>query len=595
MIVDPIPLAGPSVTHREIECAADAAAVGWNMREAWYIRSFRRLVAAAVGQRHAYATSGRAGALHMAMAALGVGPGDEVLVPEIADVSLAYGVLYTGARPVFCDIDPRTLCLSPEAAAQRITGATRAVIAAHLYGQPCDMGGITSFARAHGLAVVEDATQGLGGHYCGAPAGSFGLFTVMSFSGREVVTCGEGGMLLGADEVLMRKAVKAGVLGRSGCNPFVHDASGFEYPMSNLQAAFGTAQMERLPELLDKKRLIASWYGERLAGVPGIRLPGEAPGTRSGFLMPLVFLEDASIVRTTFLRRLRASGVIAAPVFYPLSSMPVFAKADNPAAYGAGARALLLPGGHNRTEDEIDYVCSVVRALLADRSAPAARVLPGGWLLYKSDVLETIARAKKERLTLPFAHDGADYALRSLTAEDVEKPELVRLLADFRRENMHVFLRRYPVTDESMQRTMRVYLECARDFLLFFVTGGGTIFGHMGLDDFDFQKRECVAEGFMMRPDAPRGLAAAASETMYDWARDRLGIRRVYNHVVGSNRKVRLLAAAQGFREVNRTALYLQELPNGEAVFRPMYIQGHDRPDEYFVFSAKDLPPPGES
>jgi len=251
-------------------------------------------------------------------------------------------------------------------------------------------------------------------------------------------------------------------------------------------------------------------------------------------------------------------------------------------------RAFVLPSGHNRTEEEIEYVASVIKALLADTTLPAADVMPTGWMLYKSETLEQLAKAKTEGLTLPFVHRDEEYSLQAVTEEDLKQPEVISFLTEFRRENMHVLLRHFPITEEHIISSMAHYVDLARDFILFFVVKGEERIGHFGLDDFDFQKRECVAEALMMRPDSGPGTAAAASDTLYEWARNELGIKRVYNHVMGSNSKVRLLASSQGFREINKTALYKQELPDG-LVFRPMYIQGHDTPDEYFVFSAKDL------
>ena len=588
MIIDPIPLSGPSITHREIECAADAAAVGWNAKAANYINAFQRQVANAAGQRYAFATSSRAGALHIALLALGVGPGDEVLVPEIADISAAACVTWTGAKPVFCDVDPATLCLSPLSAAGNISSRTKGMIAVHLYGQPCQMVPLTELAASRSLFLVEDATQGLGNLYHGRPAGSFGIFSVFSFAGEEVVTCGEGGMLLGSNQALMDKAAKLGSMGRSPDNPFIYNAVGYNYAMSNLQAAIGVAQMERLDELLDKKRRIFEWYQERLGNVPGVGLNVPLSGCRGSYLMTTLGFSDASILRHDFLKKLLASRVVCKPVYYPLSSMPMFAKADNAVAYGAGVRAIVLPSGHNRTEEEVEYVSSVIKTLLADRCAKSALATPTGWLKYKSDVLEFLAEIKIYGLCLPFIHNEEEFSLQALTVEDSKNPETIAFLTAFRRDNMHAFLRHFEITEDHVRSTMEHYLELARDFILFFVIRNGERLGHIGLDDFSFQDHECVVEGLMMRSDAGPGVAAAASETLYEWAGKALGIKRVYNHVVGGNTRVRLLASAQGFKEINRTALYRQKVADG-VVFRPMYIQGHDKPDEYFVFSVKDL------
>ena len=294
------------------------------------------------------------------------------------------------------------------------------------------------------------------------------------------------------------------------------------------------------------------------------------------------------MLRHHFLQRLQASRVLCRPVFYPLSSMPMFTQADNPVAYGPGLRALVLPSGHNRTEEEVEYIAGVIKALLTDKGTASAAVQPTGWLHYKQEVLSTIAKAKATGLCLPFTHDGEAFSLQAVTAADADNAEVIAFMTALRKENPHAFLSDFPVTEDTLREMLRHYVGRDRDFLLFFIQKGEERLGHMGLDDFAFQEHACVAEGLIMRRDAGRGVAAAACEALYAWAKRVLGITRVYNHVVGSNKQVRLLAAAQGFKELNKTSLYKANVPGG-SVFRPMYILGHDKPDEHFVFSVKDL------
>ncbi len=588
MIVDPIFLAGPSITRREIEYVTTAGAVGWNLRGAEFIRAFERRLAARVGRPHALATANCTGAMHLALTALGIGRGDEILVPEIADISVAAAVLYTGAAPVFCDVDPLSLCLTPATAEARITPATKGILAVHQYSGLCDMPALEALAERRGLFLLENTAQALGGAINGRPVGGFGDISVCSFNEADTPTCGEGGMLLASDPELFHRALKPALHGRGEGNPFIYEQLGFDYAMSNLQAALGLAQVERLDELTAQKRRVFSWYRERLERVPGVWTTPGQPGVDNPHIMTALFFEDASMLRHTLLQRLAASGIICRPVHYPLSSMPMFTKADNPAAYGPALRALLLPSGHNRTEEEIDHVVATIAALTAEPALPSVRLRPTGTLAYKSDVLSRIAKAKSDGLRVPFAHDGRKYALRAVTAADAANPETVSLLAQWRRENSRVFLWHFTADDAFIRGTLRNYLERAREHLLFFIAEGDELFGQIGLDDFNFSKRECVLETLILRPSPPKGLGAAACEALFAFAREHLDVRRLYNHMLASNTKVRLLASAQGFSEVNRTPLCKEETADG-VVFHPIYVLGHDKPDDHLVVTAKDL------
>ena len=586
--VDPILLAGPSITHREIECAASAAAVGWNMKATGYITALQQAMGRYTQRAHAFATSNRTVAIHLALLALGVGPGDEVLVPEIADISAASCVLHTGATPVFCDVDATTLCLSAKSAKANITPKTKGMIMAHLFGQPCDIASLLAVANANGLFVLEDATQGLGSLYKDRPAGSFGHFSVFSFNGGEVAVAGEGGILLSSDQKLFLHAVKLGTQGQSSENPFMYDVAGYNCVMSNPQAALAYAQIERVYELVEKKRQIAGWYAKHLHGVEGVRLNTEQEGSHSSFLTNVLFLENPSMLRHHFMQRLQASKVFCRPAFYPLSSMPMFTKANNPVAYGIGLRAVLLPSGHNRTQEEVEYICSVIKELLNKPNLPFAQVEPAGWLKYKACVLEDIAKAKNEGLMLPFTHKGEEYTLKAITSADIQRPEVITFLTGLRKSSPHAFLSHVEVTEDFIKKAMHDYLENNQDFVLFFIMQGNRVFGHIGLNDFDFQKHECVVDALMTVPATPAGVAFAASERLYAWAKESLGITRIFCHVLASNMPIRLLISSLGFKEVNRTPMYKAETPAG-ATFRPMYILGHDTPEEYFVFSAKNL------
>lgn len=588
MIIDPILPQGPSITHHEIEHVTSACATGWNMKSGSYINAFRQTMAQITGQKYALALSSCTGAMHIALNALGLKRGDEVLVPDLADFAVAACVMYCGAIPVFCDVDPDTLCLSAEDAARKITPNTRGLIAVHLYGQPCRMAPLMDLAAKHGLFILEDATQGIGSRDNGRPAGSFGHFAAFSFKGNKSVVAGEGGMLLTSDDRLFDRAARLAAGGRSSDNPFAYDLVGFNYSISALQAALGFAQTSRLDDLVAKKKQIHSWYKERLADMPGIRLNPVPQNSEPSFLTNLLFVDDQNIQRSRLIMQLHASGILVEPVYFPLSSMPMFKQAQTPAAHAASVKAICLPSGHNRTEEEVDYICAAIRQLLAEPGRDRAEVPPSGWLKYKSDTLEFFAKAKNKGFAIPFEHDGHSYTLNAVTAADIQDANLVKTFTRWREASSIAFLTRTAVTEETMHQILNNYISALPDYILFFIADDKHLYGQVGLNDFAFQKHECCIDGLYIESNAPKGLAAAACETIFAWAKKSLDIKNIFNHVVASNKKVRLLAAAQGFREISRTALYREEIPGGE-IFRPMYMPGHDTPDEYLLICKKTL------
>ena len=352
--------AGPSITEKEISYVSDAVANGWNSDWDGYIRRFESEFARYVGAGGAMATSSCTGALHLALLAMGVGPGDEVVVPDITWIASASSVAYTGARPVFADIDPETWCMSPDSLAERITPRTKAVMPVHLYGHPAEMDAIGEIASRHGLRVLEDAAPSLGARYGKRRTGGIGEAGAFSFQGAKIATAGEGGMLVTRDERLLERAAKLGDHGRSSKKPLWNDELGYKYKMSNLQAALGLAQLERIEELVEKKRRIFGWYAERLRG--RVEMNAERPGCRSIYWMTTVV---PGAPREALMQRLREYNIDTRPVFYPLSSMPMFESGRNPAAEAFSRAGINLPSGHNLSEEDVDYVCSALLEALA--------------------------------------------------------------------------------------------------------------------------------------------------------------------------------------------------------------------------------------
>ncbi|RYZ67579.1 MAG: DegT/DnrJ/EryC1/StrS family aminotransferase, partial [Proteobacteria bacterium] len=280
--------AKPSITALEVEYAADAAANGWAEHCYDYLERFEREFREWLGAKHAIATSGATGALHMGLVALGIGQGDEVILADINWIASAGPVTYLGAKPVFVDVLEDTWCLDPEKVEAAITPRTRAIMAVHLYGSLADMDALLDIGKRHGIPVIEDAAEALGSRWKdGRLAGTIGAWSAFSFHGAKTLTTGEGGMFVTNDDALAR-SVK--VLNSQGRFPeqkkqFWADVIGYKYRMSNLQAALGCAQMQRIDQLVERRREIMAGYRERLAGLP-IAMNVEVPGTHNCFWMP---------------------------------------------------------------------------------------------------------------------------------------------------------------------------------------------------------------------------------------------------------------------------------------------------------------------
>jgi perosamine synthetase len=375
MTLKTILTAGPSIAQKEIDYVLDAVSHGWNQNWDGYLKRFERSFADYVGTRFALSSSSCTGALHLALRGLGVGPGDEVIVPEVSWVATASAVTYTGATPVFVDIEPDTWCMSFASTARAITNRTKAMIPVHLYGHPADMAALLCLARGHGLKVLEDAAPALGAEVIGAKVGGLGDIAAFSFQGAKIMTTGEGGMLVTNDEALFDRVKFLGDHGRDTHIPFQIAEVGYKYKMSNLQAALGLAQLERIEELVAKKRLIYSWYRLRLGGIPGLTLNAERLWARNIFWMTsIVLAEGIGITRDEVIAALKQRHIDSRPFFPPMSSFPMFQNraSANPVAYRVSRQGINLPSGHNLTEEDVDRVCSALRDILPQATSKAA-------------------------------------------------------------------------------------------------------------------------------------------------------------------------------------------------------------------------------
>lgn len=369
-----LPVAGPSITDHEVALVTAAVQTAWYEDANVITAAFERSFAAAVGRRHAVSLPSCTSAIHLSLAALDVGPGDEVIVPDATWIASSAPITYVGAEPVFADVDPRTWCLDVASVSARITDRTRAVIAVDLYGGMPDFDALESLCADRGIALVEDAAEAIGSTYRGRPAGAFGVTSTFSFHGSKTLTTGEGGMLVTDDDTLYDRVQILRDHGRRpGDVTFFNQEVAFKYKMSSLQAALGQAQLDRLDELVAGKRKIFRWYQERLGPHAGIQLNAEPEGTTNSYWMSTVVL-DPELGTTTeqLAARLDAVGISTRPFFHQLSSLPAYAGAlDSSRARDANATSrhlgcygLNLPSALRLDEGDVDRVCAQLLAAL---------------------------------------------------------------------------------------------------------------------------------------------------------------------------------------------------------------------------------------
>jgi perosamine synthetase len=357
-----IPVAAPIIGEREIAYVTDALRSGWVSSIGPYLDRFEEAFARYTGARHAIAVANGTVALHLALHALGVGPGDEVILPDLTFAATAHTVLQTGATPVFADVSEATWCLDPRAVERALGPRTKVIVPVHLFGHPADVPALAEMARPRGVHLLEDAAEAHGAAIGGKKAGALGDVGAFSFYGNKLMTTGEGGMLTTSDDALARRCRFLKDHGMSPARRYYHTELAFNYRMTNLQAALGLAQLEQLEEFIEKKRRILGWYAEALEGVPGVTLNPEARGYRSVFWMISVVLGDeVRRSRDEVCAMLRARGVDTRPFFVPMSALPHLAGLRAVSASGAGCpasarlsdRGFNLPSGCGLSRDEV--------------------------------------------------------------------------------------------------------------------------------------------------------------------------------------------------------------------------------------------------
>jgi len=360
-----IPISQPSIGEKEIAYVTNAVKSGWISSLGEYINKFEEEYAKSCDVKHALSVSNGTVAIHLSLVALGIGEGDEVIIPDFTFIATANAVKYTGAKVVTVDIDEDTLCISPEAIRKAITLKTKAIIPVHIYGHPANMEEINKIAKEYNLFVIEDAAEAHGAEVNGKKVGSLGHVGVFSFYGNKIITTGEGGMITTNNESLYNRMKYLRDHAMSKEKRYWHTEVGFNYRMTNLQAALGVAQLERIDELLAKKKLIFEWYLEELQDIKGIRLNYQAPWAKNVYWMVCLELDGyTEKQRDEFIRKLKSKNIDSRPYFYPVSDMPMYDKVDTPITHKVYQRGINLPSFFDITKKQVEYVCEIILEII---------------------------------------------------------------------------------------------------------------------------------------------------------------------------------------------------------------------------------------
>jgi perosamine synthetase len=360
-----IPISKPYIGAREKQLVLDALDSGWVSSIGKYIDEFEANFARYCGTEYAIAVSNGTTGLHLALAALGLKPGDEVIIPDLTFVATANAVAYTGATPILADIDADTLGMDPASVKSLISARTRAIIPVHLYGHPADMDALTEIGDAHGVPIIEDAAEAHGAEYRGRRVGGLGKCGVFSFYGNKVITTGEGGMLTTNDRDFHQRARRLRDHAMSPQRRYFHEERGFNYRITNLQAALGVAQLERIDDFLGRRAEIMSWYEQEIATTEQVRLNRVKNWAKSAFWMVCLEVDWFDETRRhAFMQALKARGIDSRPYFCTMSSMPMYKQTSMPISARKAQIGLNLPSYYELTRLEVQRIGSDVNAIL---------------------------------------------------------------------------------------------------------------------------------------------------------------------------------------------------------------------------------------
>jgi perosamine synthetase len=356
-----IPVYRPYLAGREKEYVNQCIDSTWISSKGEFINKFESQFASYIGAEYATSVCNGTVALHLAMDALGLKAGDEVIVPTLTYIASVNTIIQTGATPVFVDSLDSSWNLDPDDVRRKITPKTKAVMAVHLYGLPCDMDALAAICHEHNLYLIEDAAEAFGTYYKGQHVGTFGDIATFSFFGNKTITTGEGGMVITKSKALLDKTFHLKTQGLVHPREYWHDVVAYNYRMTNICAAIGLAQLEQADAILKMKRQIAEWYRDGLKNLP-LKTHDEIPDTKHSFWMCLITVDDAAH-RQPLRDYLTTADIETRPLFYPAHTMP-HCKTDEffPVAESLGARGINLPSYPGLSREDVSVVCNAIRA-----------------------------------------------------------------------------------------------------------------------------------------------------------------------------------------------------------------------------------------
>jgi perosamine synthetase len=356
-----IPVYKPSLSGNEKKYVNECLDTNWISSKGKFVPLFEQHFAKYTGVKYATGVCNGTVALHLALLALGITEGDEVIVPTLTYIASVNSIKYTGATPVFVDSLEDTWQMSPADVRRKITPRTRAIMVVHLYGHPCEMDEIVSIAKNHSLFIIEDCAEAFGSLYKGKHVGGFGDIGAYSFYGNKTITTGEGGMVVTNDETLYERALHFKGQGLAKYREYWHDVIGYNYRMTNICAAIGLAQLEQADKFIEKKRKIAEWYMKGLKNLP-VTFHKEVGDVRHSYWMCSI-LVDKPENRDALRTKLFEKGIETRPLFYPVHTMPMYSTKyeKHPVAENIGWRGINLPSWPGLTKEQVDYICESIR------------------------------------------------------------------------------------------------------------------------------------------------------------------------------------------------------------------------------------------
>jgi perosamine synthetase len=355
-----IPIYQPDLSGNEKKYVNECLDTSWISSRGRFVNEFESSFATRICVEHSASVSNGTVALHLALMALGIGPGDEVIVPTLTYIASANAVAYTGATPVFVDSLRDTWQIDPEDIRRNITPRTRAIMPVHLYGHACDMDALIAIAQEHRLFIVEDCAEAFGTLYKGQHVGTFGDISTFSFFGNKTITTGEGGMVVSNDKTLIERARHLKGQGLAAHREYWHDVVGYNYRMTNIEAAIGLAQLERADEFITRKRALAQRYTTALRGLP-VEVHAEAIDTVHSYWMFSILVEHASL-RDPLRKHLAEAGIETRPLFYPMHTMPMYSSnyRKHNVAEDLAWRGINLPSWPGLAIEQVSSICNEI-------------------------------------------------------------------------------------------------------------------------------------------------------------------------------------------------------------------------------------------